>query len=81
MHNTIRTTREKEYKFIYRNQWWWIFVTFISDQVGSNKEELPNWRQRSVVGRFVINDLQQSGSSVDKVNKFYLRPPELRSTI
>ena len=57
------------------------FVTCIFDQVCSNNEDLPNWHKHSANKRSVINDLQQSELSVDKVNKFYLRPPELRSTI
>ena len=56
------------------------FVTCIQDQVCS-KEELPNWSQHSANESFVINYLQQSGLSVDKVTQFSLRPPELRSSI
>ena len=57
------------------------FVTHILDQARSNKEDLPNWRQHSANERFAINDLQQSGISVDKANQFSLRHPELKSTI
>ena len=57
------------------------FVTCISYQVSYNKEYLPNWRQHSYKERFVVNYLQQSELSADKVNQFSLRLPELRSTI
>ena len=57
------------------------FVTYISDQVHYNKDELTNWIQHYANKMFVINDLQQSGLSVDKVNQFSLRYPELQSTI
>ena len=46
------------------------FVTCLSDKFYSNKEDLPNWRQNSANKRFVINYLQQSGISVDKVTQF-----------
>ena len=57
------------------------FVTCISYQVSYNKEYLPNWRQHSYKERFVVNYLQQSELSADKVNQFSLRLPELQSTI
>ena len=59
----------------------YFFVTCISDQFFSNERDIPNWHQRSANERFVINDLQQSGFSVDKVTQFFLRPSELRSNI
>ena len=57
------------------------FVTCILDQVRSNKEDLPDWHQHPANERLIINDLQQSGISVDKVTQFFLRSPQLRSTI
>ena len=52
------------------------FVTCCLDQGCSNKEYSPSWHQHYSNKGFVINDLQKSGLSVDKVTQFSLRPPE-----
>ena len=57
------------------------FINSVSDQVRSNKPLLPNWRQHSINDKLLMNDIKQSGLSVDKVTQFSLRPPELRGTI
>ena len=46
------------------------FVTYISGQVNSNKEDLANWCQHSVNKRLDIDDLQHSGLSIDRVTQF-----------
>ena len=57
------------------------YTNTTSDQVRSNKDNLQQWRQHTINENYILNDLKQSGLSVDKITQFSLRPPELRSTI